>query len=218
MSFYSFVRGWSFCVVWDGQTGGGSRQIAILSHNFFFWPQHAVLSSRPHLALLLQLGQGCSTGGLVWATGSSGRALGDCKLALTVSNSLNWRPPIWRQQPSAQCSHRLQLALTLAFSTSNSLNWRPPYWRQQPQAGCPHWLQIGSYSGLHCPNWLNYRRHLHILFHNTYLLPIRSHDLPLIYTGASLTDGLVKGLDVIVLQLLWFGCFDLMRSHQQCIP
>ena len=34
---------------------------------------------------------------------------------------------------------------------------------------------------------LNYRKHLHILFHNTHLLPIRLHDiLLLIYTGASL--------------------------------
>ena len=34
---------------------------------------------------------------------------------------------------------------------------------------------------------LNSCRHLHILFHNAQLLPIRSHNiLPLIYTGASL--------------------------------
>ena len=43
-------------------------------------------------------------------------------------------------------------------------------------------------------NWLNFHRHRHILFHNVHLLPIRSHYLlPLIYTGASLTDDSVKG-------------------------
>ena len=46
-------------------------------------------------------------------------------------------------------------------------------------------------------NWLNCRGHLHILFHNAHLLPIRSRGLfPLIYTGASLIDSLVKGNDV----------------------
>ena len=38
--------------------------------------------------------------------------------------------------------------------------------------------------------WLNSRRHLPIIFHNTYLLPLL---LPLIYTGASLIYGSVKG-------------------------
>ena len=51
-------------------------------------------------------------------------------------------------------------------------------------------------------NWLNCHGHLHILFHNACLLPIRSHDtLLLIYTGASLIDGSVKG------QYVTFGCF-----------
>ena len=36
--------------------------------------------------------------------------------------------------------------------------------------------------------------HLHILFHNAHLLPIWAQDLlPIIYTGASLSDGSVKG-------------------------
>ena len=39
-------------------------------------------------------------------------------------------------------------------------------------------------------NWLNCRRHLLIFFHNAHLLPLI---LPLIYTGASLNDGSVKG-------------------------
>ena len=97
-------------------------------------------------------------------------------------------------------------------------------WEQQAPARRSNWFQTGFYSDLHClqitqleatqlvaagrshrlqltltlaftvPNWLNYRGHLHILFHNAHLLPIRSPDiLPLIYTGASLIDGSVKG-------------------------
>ena len=42
------------------------QQSAILTHNFFFWPYHFVLSSIPHLALLLH-GLGYSTGGPLWA-------------------------------------------------------------------------------------------------------------------------------------------------------
>ena len=104
-----------------------------------------------HLALLL-LGQGYSTGGLVWSIGPSGRALNDCKLALT-----------------------------LAFSVSKSPNWTPPNWRQQAPVGRAHWLQTGSHSGLHYLQIINCRGHLHILFRNSHLLPIRSYDLlPLI--------------------------------------
>ena len=64
---------------------------------------------------------------------------------------------------------------------------------------CP-WLEMrkttrrfaGSDSGLHCLQLT--QLHLHILFHNVHLFPIRSRDLlPLIYTGASLIDGSVKG-------------------------
>ena len=40
------------------------------------------------------------------------------------------------------------------------------------------------------PNWLNGRQHLSIFFHNVHLLPLL---LPLIYSGASLIDGSVKG-------------------------
>ena len=43
------------------------------------------------------------------------------------------------------------------------------------------------------PNCPSRCEHLHLLFHNAHLLPIRSHDLlPLIYTGASLIDASVK--------------------------
>ena len=51
-------------------------------------------------------------------------------------------------------------------------------------------LQAGPHSGLPVPNSLNGRRYLPIFFHNAHLLPLF---LPLIYTGASLIDGLVKG-------------------------
>ena len=96
-----------------------TRQIAKLTDNFFSWPLYAVLSSRPHLALLPHLGRGCSSRGS------------------------------WGLLPSAVRSH---------------------------------WLQAGSDSGLHSSNF-NCHGHLHILFHNAHLLPIRFRDLlPLIYT------------------------------------
>ena len=41
-------------------------ETTILTHNFFSWPYHAVLSSKPHLALLL-LGRGYSTGSPLWS-------------------------------------------------------------------------------------------------------------------------------------------------------
>ena len=44
------------------------RQTAILTHNFLSWPCQVVLSSSPHLALLLFLGRGYSTGGPLWHT------------------------------------------------------------------------------------------------------------------------------------------------------
>ena len=121
-----------------------TRQIAKLTDNFFSWPLYAVLSSRPHLALLPHLGRGCSSRGS------------------------------WGLLPSAVRSH---------------------------------WLQAGSDSGLHSSNF-NCHGHLHILFHNAHLLPIRFRDLlPLIYTGASLSDSSVKGQYVtldMTLNWIWF--------------
>ena len=144
MSFYSFERSWSFCGLWDRQTGE-TRQIATLTHLLTI---ARCVIFKTHLALLLPLDQGCSTRGLVWTTGPSGCTLTDCKLALilafTASNSLNRRPPKWKQQPPAGRSHWLQLALTLAFTDSNSLNWRPPNWKQQPSARRFDWLHTGS--------------------------------------------------------------------------
>ena len=41
------------------ETGRGRRkETGILTHTFFFWSYHNVLSLRPHLALLLHLGRG----------------------------------------------------------------------------------------------------------------------------------------------------------------
>ena len=57
-SFYSFKRGQISVVYWRETDGGRQWQTALLTHNFFSWPQHAVLSSRPHLAFLLLLGRG----------------------------------------------------------------------------------------------------------------------------------------------------------------
>ena len=51
-------------------------------------------------------------------------------------------------------------------------------------------LQAGPHSGLPVTNWLNSHQHLPIFFHNAHWLPLL---LPLIYTGASLIDGSVKG-------------------------
>ena len=70
MSLYS-LKGFKASVGWKRwrqmDTAGEERQITILTHNFFSWPYHAVLSSRPHLTLLLLLGRGYSTGGTLWA-------------------------------------------------------------------------------------------------------------------------------------------------------
>ena len=70
-SFYSFVRGWSFCGLWDRRTEREIRQISILTHNFFSWPlstsasRPKLLSHRPGMGHRPQLG-----------------ALSDCELAL----------------------------------------------------------------------------------------------------------------------------------------
>ena len=69
---------------------------------------------KTHLALLLLLGQGYSTGGLVWATGPSWRTLSNCKLSPTLStggHSSQWGA-------FTDC----KLVLTLAFTVSNWLN------------------------------------------------------------------------------------------------
>ena len=69
-SFYSFVRRSNVC---SGRETDGDkrrqRQTAILSHNFHFSRQyHAMLSSRPHIALLLLLGRRVLNWRPLWAT------------------------------------------------------------------------------------------------------------------------------------------------------
>ena len=56
MRLYFPGKGSGFCDVreTDGERDR-RRQTAILTHNFFSWPYHAVFSSRPHIALLLLL-------------------------------------------------------------------------------------------------------------------------------------------------------------------
>ena len=55
-----FLKGVNASVMWreTNRDGGRQMQPIILTHNYFFWPYHAVLSSRSHLALLLLLCRG----------------------------------------------------------------------------------------------------------------------------------------------------------------
>ena len=103
--FYSFAGGQisgerererereSVCVcvcVCERQT---DRQTAILTYNFFSWPYHAVLFSRPHLALLLLLGQGMGiTQTPLWTAAPGNRSPwlqdgSDSRLTLTPTDS-----------------------------------------------------------------------------------------------------------------------------------
>ena len=111
-SFYSFKRGWSFCGVWDRRTEGDKdrfRQIVILSHNFFLLTIARCVIFKTHLALLLLLGHGCSTGGCLEQQPQRGALT----LALTVSNSqLEAAAPSGAFSPTA-------LAFTLAITVSN---------------------------------------------------------------------------------------------------
>ena len=70
-------------VMWETDRGR-QRQTALLTHNFFSWPYHAVLPSRPHLTLLLLLGWGrvYSAWGLLLTAAPVG-TLNDCKMGLT---------------------------------------------------------------------------------------------------------------------------------------
>ena len=145
-SFYSFARGWNFCGLWDRWT----------QDRLLYWP---ITSSLDHSAL--------------------------CYLQDPLSTSSASRPGLLNRRSGM--GHR-QACFDSALSDSNSLKWRLPNWRQQPSAKCSHWLT---------PTDSTAARHRHILFHNAHLLLVRSHDfLPLIYTGASLIDGSVKGQHV----------------------
>ena len=63
-------------------------------------------------------------------------------------------------------------------------------------------LQDGSRSGLPVTNSLKGCQHLPIFFHNVHLLPLL---LPLIYSGASLIDSLVKGQYITLGHFLCLG-------------
>ena len=88
----------------------------------------------------------------------------------------------WRHKHTAILTKLLLLTIArsvIPISTSSTswlglLNWRS---------------QAASYSGLPFTKWLNGLRHLSIIFHNVHDLSV----LPLIYTGASLIDGSIKG-------------------------
>ena len=69
----------------DRQTGK-QRQIAILTHNFFSWSYHAVLSSRPHF--ICSSAGGYSTGGPLWAASSVERSPG-----LQIVTGYKWLGP-----------------------------------------------------------------------------------------------------------------------------
>ena len=74
-------------VVWARQTNRDREtKAAILTHNFFSWPYHAVLFSMSHLALLLLLGQRYSTGGPMWTAANWQR--------LKTHTDSNWFGPL----------------------------------------------------------------------------------------------------------------------------
>ena len=132
-SFYSFKRSWSFCGLWDRRIGGDKTHCHIDPYLLLLTIAQCVIF-KAHLALLLLLDQGCSTGGLVWATGPTG--------TLSVTASWLWLWPSLSPTLSTggSSSQRgvltdCKLALTLAFTVTNCLNWR-----QQPSVGCSHWL------------------------------------------------------------------------------
>ena len=83
-----------------------------MTHNFLFsWPYHTVLSSRPHLAHLLLLGQGYFIGGSCRPPG----VLSDCKLGLTLdSHWLQLTPTLtWLLHVSFYNAHDFQSTMWL---------------------------------------------------------------------------------------------------------
>ena len=78
----------------------GDKDRHILTHNFFSWPYHAVLSSRPHLELLLLLCHGvlnqgptvgrCSSGVLSVTTSWDSKTATDSRALLYISFRNNY--------------------------------------------------------------------------------------------------------------------------------
>ena len=108
ITLFILLGGESFCGLrqTDGQMDGErQRQTAILTHNYFFsWPYHTVLSSRPHLALLLLLGRGLLNWSPAvdrWLSGVASHLL--AHLWLTVSLlAASWD---WRKTETPHISH-----------------------------------------------------------------------------------------------------------------
>ena len=91
------------------------------------------------------------------------------------------------------------LSLWPSLSPTDSTGGRSPQW--DALTDCKLALTLAFTAS----NWLNCCGHLHVLFHNASPLPIRSHDLlPLIYAGASLIDGSVKGQHATLYLILSF--------------
>ena len=105
----------------------------------------------------------------------------------------------WRQGHTAILTQLLLLTITRWVIFKNSLSTSSASWLELLNQGLLRAtalsLQVGPHSGLPVSNWLNCCRHQAIFFHNAHLLPLL---LPLIYTGASLIDGSVKGQYVTI--------------------
>ena len=95
----------------------------------------------------------------------------------------------WRQWQSAILTQLLLLTIARCVIFKNPLSISSASWLGLLNRGvfsvCKRALTLDFLT-----NWFNGRRHLPIFFHNIHLLPFL---LLLIYTGASLTDGSVKG-------------------------
>ena len=102
----------------------------------------------------------------------------------------------WRQGQTAILTQQLLLTIARCVIFKNPLSTSSASW-----LGLLNWgllratalsgmFSVCKLAGLPVSNFLNGCRHLPIFFHNAHLLPLL---LSLIYTGASLIDGLVKG-------------------------
>ena len=88
-----------------------------------------------------------------------------------------------------ECERWVETGSSLDHSSTSSTSWLGLL-NQGSLRATGICLQADSHSGIPVPYKLNGRRHLPLFFHNAHLLPLL---LPLIYTGASLIDGPVKG-------------------------
>ena len=89
-------------LLWCERDRWRQRQTAILTYNLFFWPYYTVLSSRPHLALLL-LSQGLLNQSL-----GEGHTVGCCPSGMPSHSRL------WKTAPIS-CGH-----LPISFHNTHS--------------------------------------------------------------------------------------------------